>query len=219
MENYTRNDELQHWGIKGQKWGVRRYQNNDGSLTPEGKKRYTDYKSEAKKMSDQELRSSINRMNLEKRYVNLSKDQNSKTSRALDMTGKVTGIGSEAGKIVKDGYKMMDMDSANVKVSGQGLNVVSKTASGAKKIGNIAEDKRAAKQAKTKLENMSDRDLQEIVNRMDLEQQYSNLKKDTVNRGKLTATEVLDIVGSIVTIGASATTMAVTIYNLKKGKK
>ena len=34
--------ELQHWGIKGQKWGVRRYQNKDGSLTPAGKKRYGD---------------------------------------------------------------------------------------------------------------------------------------------------------------------------------
>jgi hypothetical protein len=31
---------LQHHGIKGQKWGVRRYQNEDGSLTPAGKKRY-----------------------------------------------------------------------------------------------------------------------------------------------------------------------------------
>ena len=31
---------LQHWGIKGMKWGVRRYQNKDGSLTPAGKKRY-----------------------------------------------------------------------------------------------------------------------------------------------------------------------------------
>lgn len=40
MENYTHNDELQHWGIKGQKWGRRRYQNPDGSLTAEGKKRY-----------------------------------------------------------------------------------------------------------------------------------------------------------------------------------
>lgn len=30
---------LQHHGIKGQKWGVRRYQNKDGSLTPAGKKR------------------------------------------------------------------------------------------------------------------------------------------------------------------------------------
>lgn len=33
-------DELQHHGIKGQKWGVRRYQNKDGSLTSAGKKRY-----------------------------------------------------------------------------------------------------------------------------------------------------------------------------------
>ena len=29
-------EELQHHGIKGQKWGVRRYQNEDGSLTSEG---------------------------------------------------------------------------------------------------------------------------------------------------------------------------------------
>ena len=33
-------NELQHWGIKGQKWGVRRYQNSDGRLTPAGIRRY-----------------------------------------------------------------------------------------------------------------------------------------------------------------------------------
>ena len=36
----TRTNELQHHGIKGQKWGIRRFQNKDGSLTPAGKRRY-----------------------------------------------------------------------------------------------------------------------------------------------------------------------------------
>lgn len=210
--------DIQHSGIKGMKWGVRRYQNKDGSLTPAGKKRYNNYETEAKNMTDQELRSKINRMNLEKRYINLSKGQASKTNRALDLTGKATAIGSDAGKIAKDGYKMMDLDSTNVKLSGQGLNVISKSASSAKKINNIVNDKQNIKRSKAKLDSMTDKDLQDIVNRMDLEQQYSNLKRETVTRGKVSATEILDIVGSVVAIGASATAMAVSIYNLKKGK-
>lgn len=39
--SFISEDELCHYGIKGQKWGVRRYQNPDGSLTPAGKKKYS----------------------------------------------------------------------------------------------------------------------------------------------------------------------------------
>ena len=41
------NNELYHHGIKGQKWGIRRFQNKDGSLTKAGLKRYSDSASSA----------------------------------------------------------------------------------------------------------------------------------------------------------------------------
>ena len=37
--------------VKGQKWGIRRYQNEDGTLTEAGKKRYYDFKEAARKYS------------------------------------------------------------------------------------------------------------------------------------------------------------------------
>lgn len=73
----TANGELYHWGIKGMKWGIRRYQNKDGSLTPAGKKRRAKLeaeieklggKSEEKKLSemtDDEVAAKTNRMRLE----------------------------------------------------------------------------------------------------------------------------------------------------------
>ena len=39
---YQYPEELYHWGIKGMKWGIRRYQNPDGTLTAAGKARYGD---------------------------------------------------------------------------------------------------------------------------------------------------------------------------------
>lgn len=40
IPNWNPDEELYHHGIKGQRWGVRRYQNPDGSLTPAGVRRY-----------------------------------------------------------------------------------------------------------------------------------------------------------------------------------
>lgn len=42
MRSYNYTDELYHHGIKGMKWGIRRFQNKDGSLTPQGKIRYAE---------------------------------------------------------------------------------------------------------------------------------------------------------------------------------
>lgn len=123
-------NELQHHGIKGQKWGVRRYQNKDGSLTAEGRKKYGDkdnfekqypedvkkkmkktksgvdkgkeyvekaqkdaeegrqktnrkakqatedaVRERAYKMTDQELRAAVNRLNMEERYTQVMKER------------------------------------------------------------------------------------------------------------------------------------------------
>nr|DAE20902.1 MAG TPA: hypothetical protein [Siphoviridae sp. ctgBD49] len=46
--------ELYHYGVKGMKWGVRRFQNKDGTLTSKGKKRYSGNRGDIEKQIDPE---------------------------------------------------------------------------------------------------------------------------------------------------------------------
>ena len=72
------NNELCHYGVLGMRWGVRRYQNEDGSYTNAGKRRkketpHEDYtrahdKKKVTEMSDRELQLRLNRLNMEQQY-------------------------------------------------------------------------------------------------------------------------------------------------------
>lgn len=154
-------NNLQHWGVKGMRWGFRRYQNADGSLTPAGKKRYDKemgkLKEEAKvlrnkartqskmdkleaqrkkveelrdkdkadkakkeerpaekpkkekkasKMSDDELRETIARLELEKKYRQLMDEKKTVSEAASD---KSSGLGKRfvMGTLKTVGSKML----------------------------------------------------------------------------------------------------------------
>ena len=141
-------DELKHYGIKGMKWGVRRFQNSDGSLTADGKKRYS-------------------------------------------------------GDNLKDIQKQVN----------QGKNVVD----GVKKTKAKAAEKRTEKKIKDDLSQMSDKDLRDIVNRLNMEERYMQVMKSRdVQVGKSKADKILDYAGTALTIGSSALSIMIAIKELQK---
>ena len=92
VDTKTSIQQLYHYGIPGQKWGIRRFQREDGSRTPAGKKRDNRHgKSEdhmktqsAKKkgpdgLSNEDLKKTNERLRLEQEYKKLTADQIAKS--------------------------------------------------------------------------------------------------------------------------------------------
>lgn len=84
---------IYHHGIKGQKWGIRRFQNEDGTLTSAGKKRYDDDSTQKIKEASTEKKSD-HRKKLEKKYRNqgLSKEDAEKAAEKRIKAEKVVAI-------------------------------------------------------------------------------------------------------------------------------
>lgn len=77
-------NELRHTGVKGMKWGIRRYQNPDGTLTEEGKRRKRHKEERSRQKSDYrnrggltatELQDNIKRLQLEKQFRELTESE------------------------------------------------------------------------------------------------------------------------------------------------
>lgn len=208
--------ELYHHGIKGQKWGVRRFQNTDGSLTARGKKH---------RNGEPE---------------GTTEKKGSKLKRALKIGGAVAGAGTvglaafDAASTPhppKNARSLADTTTskqkrANEKRVTKEMRLAKTTVDEASKAVNRARTenakniKKTVKQERLDLSKMSDQELRNRINREQLERQYNqmfNPDKVVVDKGAERVDTVLARVGTGLVITASALEIAIKIMDLRKG--
>lgn len=210
---FSSEEYLMHHGIKGQKWGVRRYQNPDGTLTEAGKKRY----GTVENFEQQSAAKDAKRKRILRRLaggaglavgaaagVAASKNENVKT-KAAELNDKLNSKTVKAGKDKEN----MSPSEKVVRETGKGLDNIDRFMS--------------AKQRKKELDranepiDLSDDELRKRINRLNMEKQYRDLlRSSSVDIGYEKMKENINMTASIVGIAASVAGIAATVHTLRK---
>lgn len=99
-------NELNHHGVRGQKWGIRRFQNKDGSLTPAGKKRYGDDTPE--ETTEQKRERLLKSTDARELYKNRSLLTTAEINERLNRIDTERRLGEVAAKTKKTGMQRVE---------------------------------------------------------------------------------------------------------------